>query len=44
MFPAEPIYIIMEYGGGRNLNQVIESSPDRFSPRRLLRFLKHIVS
>jgi len=40
----EPIYIIMEYGGGRNLNQVIEFTADRFSPRRLLRFLKHVVS
>ena len=42
--PSEPIYIIMEYGGERNLNKVIESTVDPFSPRRLLRFMKHIIA
>ena len=40
--PDEPIYIIQEYGGGRNLNCVIESSDERLAPFWLLHFLRSI--
>ena len=43
-YPDEPIYVFQEYGGGRNLNQVMESPGERFSPRRLLSFLGNVVS